>query len=73
MRDVGACAILKKVESHGGSMVLEEAAEIGGHSIAYEHLRCKLRILSYYRFQGEANLVDDVLDYLRLRDIDLYI
>ena len=50
---------------------METAVKIGCHNVASEKLCCEHRRLSCFCVWGEANLVDDVLNYLSLKYLDL--
>ena len=67
VHDVGACAILKEVEQHDGSTIVESALKFWGRGIASEDICHKLHSLACCHIWRKENLVDDVFDDLRFR------
>ena len=69
VHDVGVPDILKKVKSPNVSTLLEDTVKLWSRGVVSEDLCRKLRSLSWCIAQGEENLVDDGLDYLKLQEL----
>ena len=72
-KNVVTHALFKKVESPDGSTAVETSVEIGGCNIAFEDFCCKHRHMSCCRVQAKVYLIDDILDYMRLQELDFSI
>ena len=70
VRNVGARALLNKVEFLNCSKVVEVAIKIGSRGIASKDLHCECWRLSCCHLQRKAGLIVDGLCDLRLRELD---
>ena len=66
LQNSGARAILEELDMTDVSTIVQADVKLGGCGIVSEDLHCKRRRLSCYQVWRKANLVDDILDYMRL-------